>query len=147
MSKLPKDYLKYWKVIRQYYKVKYKITQSDLDMLLFLHSEKYFTRDRFDEFARILSWDRLRFDRLLKVGWLVIFRSKTGRTKTVYSLSEKGNRLITDIYMKLNGSEISMTPQKNRMFLRKAKYSEKVYVDMIAEMNAFIQQQRHRPRE
>ena len=41
------DYLKYWKVIRQYVKVKYELTQSDLDMLLFLYSEKYFDRAKF----------------------------------------------------------------------------------------------------
>ena len=36
------DYMKYWRVIRQFAKVKYELTQSDLDMMFFLYSEKYF---------------------------------------------------------------------------------------------------------
>lgn len=35
------DYLKYWKVIRYFIKAKYKISTGELDMLLFLYSEKY----------------------------------------------------------------------------------------------------------
>ena len=51
------DYLKYWRVIRQFVKVKYNLSQSDLDILLFLYSEKYFDRGKFDEFDNILGWD------------------------------------------------------------------------------------------
>ena len=50
------DYLKYWRVIRQYVKVRYGLNQADLDMLLFLYSEKYFGKDKFQEFNELLSW-------------------------------------------------------------------------------------------
>ena len=42
MKSNQEDYLKYWRVIRQFTKIKYGLTQSDLDMLFFLYSEKYF---------------------------------------------------------------------------------------------------------
>ena len=58
------DYLKYWRVIRQYIKIKYNLTQSDLDILLFLKSESYFSKDKFEEFNEILSWDKQRFEKL-----------------------------------------------------------------------------------
>jgi hypothetical protein len=147
MPTTPQNYLKYWKVIRQYYKAKHKLTQSDLDVLLFLHTEKYFTRERFDRYNRILSWDRLRFESLLKRGWIEVFRPKEGRKRTVYNMSEKGMYLINDIYRKLAGQEIPMNRTNNPMVLRRAKYSHKVYLDMIKDMNEFIQQQRHQPRE
>ena len=35
------DYLKYWRVIRYYTLQKYKLKTAELEMLLFLRSEKY----------------------------------------------------------------------------------------------------------
>lgn len=75
------DYLKYWKVIRQYVKIKYGLNQADLDMLLFLHSEAYFNKDKFDEFTRVVGWDSKRFKRMLKDGWLESFRKTDPHTK------------------------------------------------------------------
>ena len=96
------DYLKYWRVIRQYIKVKYNLTQSDLDVILFLNSENYFSKDKFEEFDRILSWDENRFDKLLRDGWIEVFRERKGKTKGLYNLSYKSKRVITSIYKKLN---------------------------------------------
>jgi len=83
------DYLKYWRVIRQYVKVKYGLTQSDLDIILFLNSEGYFNKDKFEEFDRILSWEVQRFDRLLRDGWIEVFRKRQGKIKGLYTLSYK----------------------------------------------------------
>ncbi len=73
------DYLKYWRVIRQYIKVKYGLTQSDLDIILFLNSEGYFDKDKFSEFDSILSWDEQRFNKLLRDGWIEVFRKRKVR--------------------------------------------------------------------
>ena len=92
------DYLKYWRVVRQYIKVKYALTQSDLDVILFLNSEDYFSKDKFEEFDRILSWDENRFNKLLRDGWIEVFRKRKGKTKGLYNLSYKAKRVITSIY-------------------------------------------------
>ena len=47
------DYLKYWKVIRYFAQAKYGIKSADLDMLLFLYSEKYFSKTQFKEFNEV----------------------------------------------------------------------------------------------
>ena len=57
------DYLKYWRVIRYFIKSKYKLSQGDLDILLFLYSEKYFSKEKFNEFDELLSWNVNRFDK------------------------------------------------------------------------------------
>jgi len=137
------DYLKYWRVIRQFIKVKYNLTQSDLDMLLFLYSEKYFVRDRFREFETLLDWDANRFQRLVKEGWIVRFRNRVGNRKALYQLPIKTTRMIQSIYRKLNGEEIPVSQSQNRMFAKNVSYTDKVYRDMIIEMNAAIKQQRH----
>jgi len=137
------DYLKYWRVIRQFIKSKYGLTQADLDMLLFLYTEDYFSKDKFQEFNELLSWDVTRFDRLRRDKWIEVFRRHMGKRKALYTLSYKTKRMIDSLYKKLNGEEIPTSPSKNPMFKRNVKYSDKVYRNFIKEMNASIRQQRH----
>ena len=112
------DYMKYWRVIRYWAKAKYKIGTPDIDMLFFLYSEQIFNKTKFKEFEECMSWDEPRFHRLLKEGWI-------------------------HIYKKLNGEEIGESPQANPLFRHDASYMDKVYRNMIIEMNQFIKQQRH----
>ena len=137
------DYLKYWRVIRQFVKAKYGLLQADLDMLLFLYSEKYFDKDKFAEFDRLLGWEIQRFDKLRKDEWIVVFRKRMGNRKAIYQLSIKANRMIQSIYRKLNGEEIPVSQSQNKMFAKNVSYTDKVYRDMIKEMNAATKQQRH----
>ena len=60
----PQDYLKYWRVVRYFIKAKYGLSQADLDVLLFLYSEKYFSKDKFSDFNELISWDKMRFEKL-----------------------------------------------------------------------------------
>ena len=131
------NFMKYWKVIRQYYKTKFKLSQSDLDMLFFMYSEDYFTANRFKEFSRIIGWDKNRFMRMRDSGWFEIFRKATGNTAAIYIMSDKGRHLVDDIYRKLNGHDLPATICNNPMIKRKARYSDKVMVDMIAEMREY----------
>jgi len=137
------DYLKYWRVIRQFAKIQYKLTQCDLDMLLFLYSEKYFGRDKFDDFDTLLGWDEYRFFRLQQDGWIVKFRNQVAKRKALYQLTIKSTRMIQSIYRKLSGEEIPTSPDGNKMFRKNVSYTDKVYRDMIIEMNKVIKQQRH----
>ena len=141
------DYLKYWRVIRQFIKVKYSLSQGDLDMILFLHSEKYFSKDKFQEFDELLSWDEDRFDRLLRDGWIQVFRKKKKKNKTLYSLSFKTLRVVSSIYKKLSGEEIPTSVTGNPMFAKNVSYTDKVYRNFIKNMNKFIRQQRHQTPE
>jgi hypothetical protein len=141
------DYLKYWRVIRYYVKVKYKLNQADLDMLLFLYSESYFSKDKFKEFNELLPWDEKRFDKLLRDGWIEVFRKRAGKYKGLYQLSYKAVRMISSVYKKLNGEEIPVSLSQNPMFLKNVSYADKVYRNMVKEMNAFIRQQRHQTPE
>jgi hypothetical protein len=140
------DYLKYWRVIRYYIRAKYKISTADLDVLLFLYSEVYFSKDKFNEFDELLSWDVHRFDRLLRDGWITVFRKKA-REKAMYEISYKSRRVIGNMYKFLAGEPISENISVNPLFLKGASYQDKVYRNAIKEMNAFIKQQRHLSRQ
>ncbi len=137
------DYLKYWRVVRQFIKSKHGLSQSDLDILLFLKSEEYFSKDKFQEFDDLISWERNRFERLRQDGWIEVFRKRMGKRKALYQLSQKSKRVTTSIYKYLNGKEIPTSDDGNPMFLRNVSYTDKVYRNFIIKMNAFIKQQRH----
>jgi len=137
------DYLKYWRVVRQFIKVKHKLSQADLDILLFLKSEQYFSKKKFEDFDELISWNVHRFDNLLRDDWIVVFRKNHGKYKTLYSLSQKAKRVTTSIYKYLNGKEIPTSNDGNPMFLKNVSYTDKVYRNFIKEMNAFTRQQRH----
>ena len=134
------NYLKYWRVVRYYIKMKYKLNTGDLDMLLFLYSEDYFSKDKFKEFDELLSWNVNRFDQLLKDGWIEVFRKRVGNRKALYELSYKAKRVINSIYKKLNGEEIPSS-EHNPIFHRNVSYTDKVYKNFIKEMNKTIKQQ------
>ena len=137
------DCLKYWRVIRYFIKQKYGLSTGDLDMLLFLYSEEIFSKEKFNEFDNLMSWDEDRFDRLLRDGWIEVFRKRRKKYKSLYGLTFKTQRVISSIYKKLSGEEIPTSLSGNPMFAKNVKYSDKVYRNMILEMNASIRQQRH----
>ena len=127
-----KDYLKYWRVIRYFIKAKYNLTTAELEMLLFLKSEGRFSRDDFDEFNEIMSWDKQRFEKLRQEGWFEVFRvgNKPGQRRALY-------------YKKLEGQEIPTSPTTNPLFKKEVSYADKVYRNAIKKMNESIKQQRY----
>jgi len=131
------DYLKYWRVIKYYYLRKHDMKAADLDMLLFLKSEKYFTKKKFDEFNQLVSWNKKRFTYLLANGWLEVFSKRPKKYETIYKLTHKSKRLLTDIYNKLSGDELSVDPQTNPLFQKNVRYTDKTYRSMIMKMNEF----------
>lgn len=147
MKSKTNDYLKYWRVIRYFYKALHGLNQADLDMILFLYSEDYFTKDKFIEFDELLAWDKCRFERLRREGWICVFRKRMGARKALYELSYKSKRMVHEIYKKLNGDEIPTSVSYNPMFKKDVGYADKVYRNMIKSMNASIKQQRHQPPE
>jgi DNA-binding PadR family transcriptional regulator len=112
-------------------------------MLLFLRSEKYFSKDNFDEFDELLSWNKNRFEKLRKEGWIDSFRKKDGKRRAMYQLSYKAQRMITSVYKKLEGEEIPESKSSNPLFLEGANYTDKVYRNYIKKLNKAIRQQQH----
>jgi len=141
------DYLKYWKVVRYYIKRKYGLSQADLDIILFLYSEDYFSKDKFNDFDKLLTWDKNRFDSLRKDGWITVFRKNVGNKKGLYELSYKAKRVANSVYKKLNGEEIPSSRRGNPMYERNVGFSDKVHRNFITKLNASIQQQLRHPRE
>lgn len=141
------DFMKYWRVVRYWAMAKYKVGVPDIDMMFFLYSEHIFNKTKFKEYEQLMSWDEGRFNRLLKKGWVHVWRKRTKNEATLYELSYKGKRMINTMYKKLNGEEISELPGINPLFRHDVSYMDKVYRNMIKEMNVFIRQQRRSSQE
>ncbi len=134
-----RDYLKYWRVIRYWVKAIHGLSQNDIDVLLFLNSEGRFQKVDFERFAKLLPWSTYRFHNLLRDGWIELYGKRYGKNR--YQLSMKAERAAFE----LEGQEISVTTRKNPMFKKSVSYTDKVYRDMIIEMNDYIKEQRQRP--
>ena len=141
-NKRQRDYMKYWRVIRYFVKRKYNLNTDDLDMLFFLYSEEYFNVDKFKEFNTILSWNRNRFEKLRREGWIDVIKPyKFGGPEALYGLSFKCTKMLDSVYNKLEGGPIPMAKTKNPIFLAQVGYSDKMYRKMIEKMNEAIRQE------
>jgi len=132
------DFLKYWRVVRYYVKAKYNLTTPDLEMILFLYSEKYFSRADFHEYGQIMRWDKDRFDRLRTNGWIDIFRkpNRKAGVGAIYMLSSKGREVIKNTYLFLLGDlQLSSKAPNTRLANKNASYADKTYLNMIKKMN------------
>ena len=86
------DYLKYLRVVRYWVKQTYGVGLADLEMLLFLYNERLFKRSDFNEYEELFSWDVLRFNDLLRDGWISKWRNHRGSEAALYEVL-KGNDL------------------------------------------------------
>jgi hypothetical protein len=138
MNLYPNDYLKYWRVIRRYMKVKHNIGQAELEIILFLYSEGKFPASRFNEFNETINWEPDRLSRMINEGWVERFRRRDGKMAGLYCITDKSRLIVLDIYRKLNGEEIPMTADNNPLFMKKVPYTHKVYKNMVISMNQFL---------
>lgn len=142
-SKPKNDYLKYWRVARNFIQVKYDLSEPDLEMLLFLFSEEYFTRKTYKEYEKLFSWDKDRFYRLMKGGWIENFQKRQNRTSALYGITYKADRVIISLYNKLNGEVYPESQQSNPYFVKtNVPYTHSLYRRYIKKINESIEQQR-----
>jgi hypothetical protein len=142
------DYLKYFRIVRYWAKRTHGVGLADIEMLFFLYSERLFKRTDFNDYEEIFSWDVSRFEKLLRDGWISVWRKAKGSESALYEVSYKGKRLMVSIYKKLSGEEkISESPQRNPIFKKDSPYTDKVYRRVIKKMNKTTEQQRRHAQE
>ena len=116
--------------------VKYKLTPSKIDMLMFLYSEVYFDTAKYKEYEKLFYWDYTRLSALKRDDWVRVFRKGVRfKTKAIYSLSPKAKNMIKSFYDKLEGEEIPTTPQANPLYLKKIPYTHRMYQEFITSLN------------
>jgi DNA-binding PadR family transcriptional regulator len=93
-----------------------------------------------------MSWDRARFDKLLRDGFISKWRERKRGEFDVYEVSFKGKKMIASIYRKLLGLEpIPESPRRNIVFRPNATFAQKTLAIAIKRINKEARECKQRP--
>ena len=125
---------KYYRLVRKWACKTNNLNDGDLELLIYLDCVEYFTRNDFIEGVHIYSWDKKRFERLLKNDWIKVWRSRNKLQKyNIYTTSTKCKLLITRMYKILLGEQD--IPMSNLGSLNgRGSYTSKVYNYAVDKM-------------
>ena len=119
--------LKYYRLIRRWACKTYDLKDADLELLIYLDCKVHFTRNDFIEGVYTYSWDKNRWERLRKAGWIDVFkeRNRTTSKYALYKTSFKCQNLIKRIYRIMLAQEDLPTSQRS-VFYKNKSYTDKV---------------------
>lgn len=142
------DFLKHLRVARNWIKKNHGVNLPELEMLLFLYSEKLFTRTQFYQHAKIYSWNRKWLTELQEKGWITQWRKpNTYKAEAaLYTLSQSCKMMISNFYRQLAWDKIyAETDQNNVIFKKTPSFSDKVYKRATLDVNKEIRERQQRP--
>ena len=127
--------LKYYRLIRKWACKTYKLRDAYLELLIYLDCKVHFTRNDFIEGIYTYSWDKDRWERLRREGWIEVWRQRNRTTikYTIYKLSLKAKHLIMRMYRIMLGEEDIPTSEKS-IFFKNKTYTDKVFNKAIDDM-------------
>lgn len=126
---------KYYRLVRKWACKTNKLNDADLELLIYLDCKNRFTRDEFISGTYTYAWDKHRWERLKREGWIEVWRQRN-RTTIKYSIfktSFKCSQLISRIYRILLGEEDLPFSQRS-VFYKNKSYTDKVMNKAIDDM-------------
>lgn len=131
------DFLKNYRLVSRWACKNNELSISDLELLFYLDPITYFTINDFKEGTIYYSWDKERFYRLQRNGWIDKIHIGKGRfgDHNKYKVSYKGKYLINRIYKMLIGEESIPESAKRNKILKGKTYIDKVYSQAIKKFN------------
>ena len=140
------SYMKYWRIVRKYTMMKYNLNQDDLDVLFYIHDEKYFSNYQFEKYEKTMPWNVKRLQSLCERGWITRLPSGNKYAKRdVYEVTIKTQRVINNVYSILNGDGFPTITQ--RMNKRRKRYLETRYKNFMASMVEEIKENKKKEAE
>ena len=128
--------LKYYRLVRKWACKTYNLTDGELELLIHFDCIGRFTRDDYIKGTYIYSWDKKRWEKLRREGWIEVFikRNHTTVKYNVYKVSTKCAYIISRIYRILLGTEDLPTSRRS-IFNKNKSYTDKVFNAAIDNMN------------
>ena len=123
--------LKHYRTIRKWACKTNNIQEADLELLIYFDCLDLFTKNDYKTGTLAFSWDNKRWNRLLKEGWITVWRKRNMTTQKyhIYKTSFKCRQLITRLYkMMLDKEEIPLIKNPR-------SYTEKVLTQAIRKIN------------
>ena len=92
--------LKHYRIVRKWACKNNNLNDADLELLIYFDCMDLFTRQDFLNGTYTYSWDKRRWQRLVREGWIVVWRHRNRPTQKyhIYKVSFKGKQLISRIY-------------------------------------------------
>ena len=136
-GELKVDFLKYYRLVSRWATKNNDLSVADLELLFYLDPIVYFTIDDFKIGTLFYTWDKERFYRLQREGWIDKMHSGGGRRgdHNKYKVSQKGKLLINKIYRILIGEEKLPSSARRNKIMKRETYINKVYSQAIKEFN------------
>ena len=129
--------LKHYRIIRKWACKTCDIKEADLELLIYLEAIDLFTKDDFKKGTYSYSWDNRRWNRLLKQGWITVWRERNRTTQKyhIYKVSIKCKQLISRMYRIMLGEEDIPTNKKTNKIMKGESYIDKVLSKSIIYVN------------
>ena len=129
--------LKHYRVIRKWACRNNDLNDADLELLIYFDCMEFFTKHDFKIGTYAYSWDNRRWNRLLKEGWIVVWRTRNRTTQkyNIYKVSFKCKQLISKMYRIMLGEEDIPSSEKRNSIMRGKTYTDKVLQTAIYNVN------------
>jgi hypothetical protein len=129
--------LKHYRIIRKWACKNYDLNDADLELLIYFDCMDLFTREDFKIGTYSYSWDNRRWNRLLKEGWITVWRkhNRTTQKYNIYKVSFKCKQLISRMYRIMLGEEDIPTSLHRNKIMKGKTYMDKVMITSIENVN------------
>lgn len=128
---------KYYRLVRKWACKTYGLKDADLELLIYLDCINLFTKNDFKKGVYSYSWDNRRWNRLLKDGWIKVWRERNRTTQkyNIYTLTYKTKLLINTIYKIILGEIDIPTSERRNKIIKGKTYIDKVLTKSIYNVN------------
>ena len=129
--------LKHYRIIRKWACKNNGLNDADLELLIYFDCMDLFTREDFKIGTYSYSWDNRRWNRLLKQGWIIVWRqhNRTTQKYNIYKVSFKCKQLISRMYRIMLGKEDIPTSLHRNKIMKGKTYMDKVMITSINNVN------------
>ena len=93
--------MKHYRIIRKWACRNNNLNDAELELLIYLDCMDMFTKQDFKTGCYSYSWDNRRWNRLLKEGWIVVWRNRNRTTQmyNIYKTSFQCKHLIQQVHI------------------------------------------------
>ena len=127
--------LKYYRIIRRWACKQYGLKDADLELLIYLDCKGLFKRDDFINGMLTYTWDKHRWERLRRDGWVDVWKERNRKDSkyAMYKTSMKTKLMVNRIYKIMLGQEDIPITRAN-VFYNNDTYTAKVMNKAIDDM-------------
>jgi len=129
--------MKHYRIIRKWACKNNNLNDADLELLIYLDCIGFFNKKDFEMGVYSYSWDNRRWNRLLKDGWIVVWRHRNRTTQLhhLYQVSFKCKQLIQRVYRIMLGEEDLPISKRRNKLIAGSSYTDKVMTQAIYNVN------------